>query len=92
MVLKTIVISIPSLELKLAPTKTGISINLNKGENLRVMEFMEDLNKATNFTKVYNRRNMDTVMLESYLAQVSNDDKDKKMRYFDTPLNSLNST
>ena len=40
----------------------------------------------------YNRRNMVTIMFNPYLSQVSQGEKEKKMRFFDTPKHSLASS
>ena len=47
------------------------------------------MDKIINYTNGYNRRNMDTAMVDVYLSQVSQGEKGKNMRYFDTPQDSL---
>ena len=67
----------PQSEPRLAPTKLGIPVNMDKDETVEVIELMEELAKVTNFTKNHITRTMDTRIFNPYLIKISKDNKDK---------------
>ena len=49
------VVMMPLSELRLAPTKVGIPVNIDKDETLGVIELMEVLDIVTNFSKNHSK-------------------------------------